>query len=79
MGNKLMQFGYLVKGIIYASILMVGTVLGSILKSTGVQGFTIWGLVAAANIAATIVVFRLIKLDLDKKEDTADPKEKAAA
>ena len=78
MGQKLMQFGYLVKGIIYAAILMAGTVLGSILKSTGVQGFVIWAIVAVANIAATIVVFRFIKFDLDKKTDVT-PKDKATA
>lgn len=58
-----------IKGTIYAGLLMVGTLLGALMRSQGVQGYIIWGVVATINVVATILVFKALKHDLKTPEE----------
>ncbi len=52
------------KGVIYASLLMIGTLVGAYVRHIGMQGFRIWILVAAINVITTLVVFKYLREDL---------------
>ncbi len=60
---------FLVKGIIYALILSVGTFIGVIMRNVGSNGFAIFAVVGLINTIAIIGVFRLIKNELYQKEE----------
>jgi len=67
---------YLVKGAVYALVLMVAPFLGILMRSGGSNGFLIFGFVAAINILAVIGVFRMLRGDLFDEEKDEIPEKK---
>ena len=69
---------FLVKGAIYALILMVAPFLGMLMRSGGSNGYLIFGFVASINIIAVIGVFKMLKDDLfeEEKEEISEKKKK---
>ncbi|QEE14980.1 hypothetical protein DSAG12_00803 [Promethearchaeum syntrophicum] len=69
---------FLIKGAIYALMLMVAPILGILMRSGGSNQYLIFGFVAAINIIAVIGVFKMLKDDLfeEEKEEIHDKKKK---
>jgi len=59
---------YLVKGAIYALMLMVAPILGILMRIGGSNGYLIFGFVASINIIAVIGVFKMLKDELFEEE-----------
>ena len=74
--NLKISWPYLIKGVIYASIMMVGTLLGVLLRYSGVQGFIIWGITGTLNVIATVIVFYLLKEEIKKWKEPEKKDEK---
>lgn len=70
---------HLVKGAIYALVLMVAPFLGILMRSGGSNGYLIFGFVASINILAVIGVFKMLRDDLfeEEKEEIQDKKIKS--
>ena len=70
---------YLVKGAIYALILMVAPFLGILMRLGGSNGYLIFGFVASINVLAVIGVFKMLKDDLfeEEKEEIQEKKKKS--
>ena len=69
---------YLVKGAIYALMLMVAPILGILMRSGGSNGYLIFGFVASINVLAVIGVFKMLKDDLfeEEKEEIHEKKKR---
>ena len=69
---------YLVKGTIYALMLMIAPILGILMRSGDSNGYLIFGFVASINVIAVIGVFKMLKDDLfeEEKEEIQEKKKK---
>ncbi len=67
---------YLVKGVVYALVLMIAPFLGILMRSSGSNGYSIFGFVAAINILAVIGVFKMLRADLFDEEKKEIPEKK---
>jgi phosphate/sulfate permease len=59
---------YAIKGFIFAALMMIGVLVGTLMRINEVQGFTIWFVVGLINTITTLIVFYLIKLEFSKKD-----------
>ena len=77
---KNINWKYATKGVIYAVIMMIGTLVGAFMRYSEVNGYAILTVVAVLNTAATILVFFALKKDFQllvpkqksKKKDQED-------
>lgn len=67
---------FLIKGIIYALILCVGSFIGVIMRNAKANGFAIFAVVGVINTIAIIGVFRLIRNELSQTEEEEQPESK---
>jgi hypothetical protein len=70
---------YLIKGAVYAIMLMVAPFLGILMRNGGSNGYLIFGFVASINVLAVIGVFKMLKDDLfdEEKEEIPEKKKKS--
>ena len=68
---------HLIKGAIYALMLMVAPILGILMRNAGSNGYLIFGFVAVINTVAVIGVFKMLKDDLfEPVEEELEEKKK---
>jgi len=69
---------FLVKGAVYALMLMVAPILGILMRNSGSNGYLIFGFVASINIIAVLGVFKMLKDELfeEEKEEIQEKKTK---
>ncbi|UYP46557.1 hypothetical protein NEF87_002842 [Candidatus Lokiarchaeum ossiferum] len=67
---------FLIKGIVYALILCVGSFIGVIMRNAGSNGYAIFAVVGIINTIAIIGVFRLIRNELFQTEEEDQPESK---
>jgi len=68
---------HMIKGAIYASMLMVAPILGILMRNGGSNGYLIFGFVAVINTVAVIGVFKMLKDDLfEPVEEELEEKKK---
>ncbi|SRR6056297_91661 len=78
---KDINWKYAIKGIIYAVLLTIGTLVGALMRNSNVNGYTILTVVAILNTTAVLLVFFALKKDFQllvpkqkskKKQDQED-------
>ena len=68
---------HMIKGAIYALMLMVAPILGILMRNGGSNGYLIFGFVAVINTVAVIGVFKMLKDDLfEPVEEELEEKKK---
>lgn len=51
----------LIKGIVFTLILMIGTLIGVIMRTSGANGYFIFAVVAIVNIITALLVFKMLQ------------------
>ena len=70
------NFDYLIKGTIFALLIIVGPLIGVFMRLSESNGYTIWGVVASVNAIAFIAVYYLISREMQPEEEKEEKKGK---
>ena len=70
---------YLTKGVIFASLIIVGPAIGVFMRLGEANGYSIWGVVASVNVLAFLAVYYLISKELLPEEEKHEKKGKETA
>jgi len=72
MGNSINK-NYLIKGVLFSVLLMIGTVVGALMKSAGYNWVSILIIAGVLNIISAFIVFRYLKADLFPESESTSP------
>ena len=65
---------FLLKGLIFASLIIVGPLIGVFMRLGEASGYSIWGVVASVNVIAFIAVYYLISKELLPEDEMNEGK-----